>query len=402
MYSKKLAVLLPIVLLCLNVNAQQTLTGQKYNAITTAVPFLLICPDSRIGGMGETGVAVLNDPNAQHWNPSKYIFSENKGGFSVSYSPWLLGLGVKDIALMYLSAYGKITDMDAVSGSLRFFTMGSMDITNMYGDKISEDKPHEFAFDLTYTRRLIDDLSMSVTGRFIQSKLARQGSDNTQSIKPGLSGAADISLFYTHKFKTSKLKESRLNFGLHISNIGAKVSYSTSNYQRDFLPANFRVGIAYSMKIDDYNQLTFAFDLNKLLVPSPPEYARDDNNYIMRDSAGEPIILKGKRTSSTSVVGAVFTSWGDAPGGFKEEMFEFIQNIGIEYAYNNLFFVRTGLFNEARSKGDRKYMTLGVGLKYSVFSIDGTYIVPLNAKNHPLSNSMRFTISFEFGEKGRR
>ncbi|MDR1792447.1 MAG: type IX secretion system outer membrane channel protein PorV [Bacteroidales bacterium] len=380
----------------------QSATGQdqKSNPITTAVPFLLLCPDSRMGGMGETGVAVLNDGNAQHWNQSKYVFSENKGGFSASYSPWLQGLNVKGIALAYMSAYGKIGDRHAVSGSLRFFSMGEMTLTDNFGNNIKTDKPFEMALDFGYTLRLIDNLSMGVTGRFIASKLASWSSDN--SIRPGYAGAVDVSLFYTKEFRSHKLKESRLNFGLSISNIGNKVSYTKNEDRltRNFLPANFRAGIAYTMKIDEYNKLTFAFDLNKLLVPTNPTYARDSTGALIQKPGGETgeyEIEKGKDPYEINAAGAVFVSWFDAPGGFVEEMKEFIENFGIEYSYNNLLFIRTGFFNEAKTKGNRKYMTFGVGIKYSIFTIDAAYILPVSGRNHPLENTVRFTVSFDFG-----
>ncbi|MBP5412605.1 MAG: type IX secretion system outer membrane channel protein PorV [Bacteroidales bacterium] len=369
------------------------------NVISTGVPFLLIAPDTRIGGMGETGVAVENDINAQHWNPAKYIYSPNNFGFSVSYSPWLAGLNVNDIYLLYLAAYGKVTDKDGLSGSLRYFSMGSMEIRNEEGDLITDYKPHEFAFDLAYERQLIPDLSMAVTGRFIFSDLS---TSTTRESKPGLAGAADISLFYHKKLRANKLNFSQIAFGLNISNIGNKISYSSS-MARDFLPANFRTGIAYTMKIDPYNQFIFAIDFNKLLVTTPPIYKTDENGAIVYDEVtGEPIIEKGRNPKTTTAASAVFTSWFDAPTGFVEELHEYIVNLGIEYSYNNLLFVRTGYFNESQYKGRRKYMTFGIGIKYSVFSIDAAYILPLNSRNHPLQNTLRFSISFDFNKNGNK
>ena len=382
------------------VNSQSTnrsqLLGQQGNAITTAVPFLLIGPDSRTGGMGETGAAILNESNAQHWNPSKYLFSKNDAGISVSYSPWLAGLNVNDIHLLYLSTYFKLTKLDAISFSLRYFSLGSMEITNNFGDKIVDAKPNEFAIDGAYSRILVDGLSMAVTGRFIYSHLSNYSA--TQDIKPGVSGAADISLFYMKKFEPGKFSSHNLNVGLNISNIGAKISYSNNTEMRDFLPANFRFGLAYDMNFDKYNKLTVAFDLNKLLVTTPPIYLRDsnNNNMIVRDENNDPVVEKGRYPYKTSAAAAVFTSWFDAPGGFVEEMKEFILNFGLEYAYNDLLFIRAGYFNEARTKGNRKYMTFGVGVKYSIFTIDASYILPVSARNSPLEHTLRFTLSFDF------
>ena len=376
-------------------NAKNAL-GQEYsklsNPITTAVPFLLIAPDSRLGGMGEAGAAVLGDMNAQHWNPAKYLFSENNGGFSVSYSPWLAGLDVNDIYLLYLSGYAKVSKMDAISFSLRFFSMGKMELRDMTGEKIGPDvTPHEFAIDAAYSRMLVEGLSMSVTGRFIYSKLSNYSP--TQDIKPGLSGAADISLFYQKKFKSRKMHAHNLNLGLNISNIGAKITYSEIRDMRDFLPANFRLGIAYDMHFDKYNRMTLAFDVNKLLVTTPPAFRRDTN----ANGTVDIVVDKGRDPYKTSAAAAVFTSWGDAPGGFSEEMKEFILNFGLEYAYNDLLFVRAGYFNEAKTKGARKYLTFGVGIKYSVFAIDASYILPVASRTHPLANTLRFTLSFDFG-----
>jgi hypothetical protein len=378
------------------IQGREVVLGKVNNAITTAVPFLLIAPDSRLGGMGEVGVAVLEDGNAQHWNPSKYLFSKSDFGFSISYSPWLAGLQVDDIYHLYLSAYYKATKMDAISFSLRFFSMGKMELTDMQGNVIIQARPYEFAIDAAYSRILTEGLSMAITGRFVYSELSKYS--YTQDIKAGLAGAADISLFYTKKFKPGKLYNHNLNVGLNIANIGNKVSYS-STLDRDFLPANFRLGIAYDMYFDKYNKLTLAFDINKLLVTTPPVYKTDTAGRVEIDDSGDPIVEKGRDPSKTSPAAAVFTSWGDAPGGFEEEMKEFILNFGLEYTYNDLFSIRAGYFNEAVTKGARKYMTFGVGIKYSVFAIDAAYILPVAARNHPLANTLRFTLSFDFDVK---
>jgi hypothetical protein len=274
--------------------------------------------------------------------------------------------------------------------------MGEMELTNMNGESIMRARPYEFAVDAAYSRILTDGLSMAITGRFIYSHLSTYST--TQDIKNGIAGAADISLFYTKKFSPGKLYNHNLNVGLNISNIGNKVSYS-STLERDFLPANFRFGIAYDMHFDKYNKLTLAFDINKLLVTTPPVYKTDSVGRIETDDAGDPIVAKGRDPRKTSVVGAIFTSWGDAPGGFVEEMKEFILNFGLEYTYNDLLSIRAGYFNEAKTKGARKYMTFGVGIRYSVFAIDAAYILPVASRNHPLANTLRFTLSFDFDVK---
>jgi hypothetical protein len=386
--------------------SQKEVLGQDKtrNVITTVVPSLLIGPDSRVGAMGEAGVALDNDINAQHWNPAKYIFMENMFGAGFSFSPWLAGLGVNDIYLAYLSGYAKVTNMDAVSFSLRYFSMGEMELTDPTGASMGKAAPHEFAIDAAYSRILVDNLSMAMTGRFIYSKLSNYTSYGNQTdIKPGTSVAVDVSLFYRKELRTNSLESSKISWGLCISNIGGKVSYSKTKDNRysNFLPANFRTGVAYELGMDKYNKLTFTFDLNKLLVPTPPRYAKDSiGNTILIQ--GEPVVEKGRDPKKTTAAEALITSWYDAPGNptvFAEEMQEFIQNIGIEYGYSNTFFVRTGFFNEAKTKGNRKYITFGVGLKYSMFCIDASYILPVSSRNHPLENTLRFSLTFDFFNK---
>jgi len=371
------------------------------NVITTAVPSLLIGPDSRVGAMGESGVALGDDINAQHWNPAKYAFMKNPFGLGLSYSPWLANLGVNDIYLLYLSGYAKASKMDVVSFSLRYFSMGEMEMTDETGESKGKANPHEFAIDAGYSRKLVDNWSLALSGRFIYSYLSNYSSyGGGGDIKPGIAGAVDIGLFYTKDLRANTVEGNKISWGLCLSNIGSKISYSTSTYFRSFIPANFRTGIAYALEIDKYNKLTFTFDLNKLLVPTPPEYARDSSNMVIRDPNGEPIIAKGdKKYRNRAVAESLITSWYDAPRGFAEEMEEFIQNIGIEYGYNDIFFIRTGFFNEAATKGNRKYITFGVGLKYSMFSIDASYILPVNNRNHPLENTLRFSLTFDFFNK---
>lgn len=408
--------LLAVPFLMTSVNAQtgyksngQYYNGKQIRPLTTAVSFLQIGPDARIGGMGEAGVAVPNDASAQHWNAAKYAFSDKKFGISATYSPWLagLGLGLQDIYLTYLSAYTKLSALDAISFSLTYFSLGSMDITNYEGEIIFSDvKPHEFAFDAAYSRKLTDDFSMAVTGRFIYSNLTTVSdiSTTTSDLRPGLAGAADISLFYQRELNASKLYKSLIGAGLTISNIGNKISYS-SNMEKDFLPTNFRLGLAYSMYINKFNEIILAFDVNKLLVPSTSIYRIDtvqnsDGSYSypkVLDQADA--IIKAKRPEDVSVIEAIYRSWLDAPGGISEELDEFILNFGVEYIYNDLFSVRCGYFNEAKTKGARKYFTFGAGLKYNIVTIDASYIVALPVDGlsgtHPLKNTVRLSLSFD-------
>lgn len=382
------------------VYSQKGILGQDRgrNVITTGVPSMLIGPDSRVGAMGEAGVALDNDINAQHWNPSKYVFMDNLFGLGFSYSPWLAGLGLNDIYLAYLSGYAKVGKMNAVSFSLRYFSMGDMEFTNYQGDPIGRYSPREFAVDAAYSRKLIDNLSAAVSFRFIYSQLSNYSSygGDQSGIRPGMAGAADVSLFYKKDLRADKVESSKIAWGLCISNIGSKISYSKNSTYRSFIPTNFRTGIAYTLGMDKYNKITFSFDLNKLLVPTPPLYKTDSSGFIMKDPDDQPILAGGRKPGSAAE--ALITSWFDAPGGFAEEMEEFIQNIGIEYGYNDIFFIRTGFFNEAYSKGNRKYITFGVGVKYSMFSIDASYILPVKSR-HPLENTLRFSLTFDFFNK---
>ncbi len=383
--------------------------GQAYNGttirpLTTAVSYLQVGPDARTGGMGEVGVALPDDMNAQHWNAAKYAFSKSKVGVSATYSPWLagLGLGLQDIYMAYLSGHMKLSPLDAVSVSLTYFSLGEMDITDYEGYTIFENvKPHEFAFDAAYSRKLTDNFSMAVTGRFIYSNLTtvRDVSTNTSDLKPGLAGAADVALFYQKELRTDNLYKSLIGAGLTVSNIGNKISYS-NDMDKDFLPANFRLGVAYTMYVDRYNKLTFELDVNKLLVPSTVIYTNDTvGGKITKVVDQAETMIKAKDPRDVSVIDAIYRSWFDAPGGMKEELDEYILNVGVEYTYNELFSVRAGYFNEAKTKGARKYFTFGAGLRYSMVNFDASYIAVLPVDGlqgtHPLKNTVRLSLSFD-------
>jgi hypothetical protein len=367
--------------------------GQSLNAITTAVPFLSIAPDSRAGAMGDIGCATSADINSQSYNPAKYVFSDNMFGFSVSYSPWLANL-VKDINLAYLSGYWKITDMDAIAASFRYFSLGSIDFMDEYGYFISSQNPNEFAIDFTYSRKLIDQLSIAITPRFIYSNLTAGQYVGGEETKAGLAGAADISLFYEQDFDVKAFNNSTLRAGLCISNMGNKMSYSSGTLRRDFLPTNLKLGIGYEMDFDGYNTLTVNGEINKLLVPTNPIYEVDEDGRIVYNEAGDPVIAYGMNPD-VSVPRGMIQSFYDAPGGFKEEMQEVMWALGLEYSYRNLFFFRTGYFHESPYKGNRQFISLGAGIKYSVFGIDVSYLIATQ-QYHPLANTLRFTLNFDF------
>jgi len=373
------------------------LNGSEINAITTAVPLLLISPDSRAGAMGECGVATSPDINSMHWNASKYSFIDKKMGVSISYTPWLRKL-VPDISLAYLSGYTKIDKNSAIAGSLRYFSLGTINFTDATGQPNGNYKPNEFAVDVAYSRKLAENFSIAMALRYINSNLTGGiPLSNGTATKAGQAVAVDVSGFYTKKgIKVSDYK-SELTAGFNISNIGNKLSYTdnAAPEARNFLPMNLKLGSALKMNLDAANTFAFTADINKLLVPTPPRYKYDSNGNIMKDANGERIIAAGKdpyRSVSSGIIG----SFNDAPDGFKEELREFILQTGIEYWYDNLMALRAGYFHEHKTKGGRQFFTLGLGIKYNVFAMDFAYLIPTVPRNNPLQNTLRFSLSFDF------
>lgn len=363
---------------------KSNLLGQL-NTITTAVPFLMISPDARAGGMGDQGVSTAADANSIHWNPSKLAFSEKKIGFAVSYTPWLKAL-VNDIYLGYLSGYTKLEGDQAMGGSLRYFSLGNITFTDNDGNVIRDFKPYEFALDVAYSRKLSKNFSGGIALRFIHSNLTGgitvQGSES----KAGNTGAADISAFYQKDIEVGS-KDAVFTTGINISNIGAKISY-TETGTKNFLPINLRLGPGIRFKLNEFNELGFHLDINKLLVPTPPIYTTDTAD------GSKEVIVYG-RDNDVSVAAGIFQSFGDAPDGGKEELKEINYAFGMEYWYDKQFAFRAGYFHEDKLKGNRKYFTLGAGLRYNVFGIDLAYLIPTEQRN-PLENTLHFTLSFDF------
>ena len=367
------------------------------NTITTAVPFLLISPDSKSGAMGDVGVATTPDASSMHWNPAKLAFTKDDIGISVSIVPWLREL-VPDINLQYIGGYYKLNDNEAIGYELRYFSLGDITFTDGSGQVIGQYKPNEMAFGTAYSRKLSRDFSIAISARYIYSNLTGgQTAGGTETIA-GQSIAADVSTYYTKPITIAD-KKSDISFGMNISNIGNKISY-TETITRDFIPINLRLGTDVTTEIDDYNKMSFAIDFNKLLVPSPPIY--DDG-----------ILIAGK-DPEVSVVSGMFQSFGDAPGEidetgnpvpgsiFKEEMREINISAGFEYWYANQFALRAGYFHEHDTKGGRKYLTFGSGVKYNVFALDFSYLISTSniGGTNPLANTMRFTLVFDLGAMG--
>lgn len=359
------------------------LTG-GLNTITTAVPFLLISPDSKAGAMGDVGVATNPDANSIHWNPAKLAFVDDDMGFAVSYVPWLRAL-VPDINLSYLAGYRKINKNEAIGLELRYFSLGDITFTDVSGNTIGQYKPSEFALGTSYSRKLSDNFSLAISGRYIYSNLTGGQAAGGIPTVAGQSIAADLAGYYTNPIRLGG-KDFDLAIGGNISNIGSKISYTETSV-KDFIPINLRLGTAIGTEFDDYNKMSFAFDINKLLVPTPPVYNNEGEITLGQDP-------------NVSVVSGIFQSFGDAPGGFGEEMREINYSIGTEYWYANQFAIRAGYFFEHDTKGGRKFFTFGSGVKYNVFALDFSYLINASRSingNNPLANTMRFTLVFDFG-----
>ena len=362
------------------------LTG-GLNTITTAVPFLLISPDSKAGAMGDVGVATTPDANSMHWNPAKLAFVDDDMGFSMSYVPWLRAL-VPDINLSYLAGYRKLNDNEAIGLELRYFSLGDITFTDVLGTTIGQYKPSEFALGTSYSRKLSDNFSLAISGKYIYSNLTGGQSAGGIPTVAGQSIAADIAGYYAKPIRIGG-KDVDLAIGGNISNIGSKISYTETSV-KDFIPINLRLGTAIGTEFDDYNKMSFAFDINKLLVPTPPVYNNEGEITLGQDP-------------NVSVVSGIFQSFGDAPGGFGEEMREINYSIGTEYWYANQFAIRAGYFFEHNTKGGRKFFTFGSGVKYNVFALDFSYLINASRAingNNPLANTMRFTLVFDFGAMG--
>lgn len=369
----------------------------QLNTITTAVPFLIIAPDSRASGLGDAGAATSPDANSFHWNTSKLAFSKEKAEFGVSYSPWLRQL-VDDIHLSYLSGYTKVGRNHTFGGSMRYFSLGNITFTDEQGNLIREFSPNEFELLGGYAFKLSDRSAIGFNGKFVFSNLTGGINAGTIDTKPGVAGAVDLSYSYFNDDIEVGGRDATLSFGTTISNIGNKMAY-TVDADRDFLPTNLRLGSALKVDFDEYNSVTTTFDFNKLLVPTLP--ARD----------GEGEIISGKENNVGVTLGMI-QSFYDAPGNvvsdendnflvengsrFREELNEITVGGGLEYWYGDVLAVRGGYFYEHRAKGDRKYFTFGAGIYYSVFGIDVSYLAAIRRTN-PLANTVRFSLKFKFG-----
>jgi hypothetical protein len=369
-----------------------TASAQKdsYNPIYTGVNSLNIAPDARGGSLGDVGVATTPDVNSQYWNPAKYPFAISRGGLGISYTPWLRKL-VNDMGLAYLAGYCRLGDYQALSGSLRYFTLGDVPVTTSDDGLGSYSiKPYEMAVDVAYSRMLSPRLSASVALRYIYSDLAYKLDED---VSPGSAFAADLSLYYSNYVILAQ-RECMFSWGINLSNIGTKISYDGGNTSQ-FLPANMRIGASLLAPIDNYNTISLNVDLNKLMVPTRPTYEQYKEKYgddMTQSDYAEWIQTEGYNDISS--IKGIFKSFSDAPGGLKEELQEIQWSAGLEYCYNERFSLRAGYHHESANKGNRKYFSFGAGFNVSAFSIDAAYLVS-TAQSNPLDQTLRISVGMD-------
>lgn len=381
--------------------SRSQLAGQQ-NVITTAVPFLTISPDSRRAGLGDAGVASSPDANSVFWNAASLAFAEKKYGFATSYAPWLRSL-VPGISYNYIAGYSRINSRSVIGGSFRFFSFGEINFTDDVGNPLGKFNPSEYAVDICYSLKMSKHWAVGATLKYINSNLAGTRPLNGITPKVGRSGAGDLSAIYngTAKIKVSDKtsnkkvrKDLKYSVGINLQNLGSKITYSDKT-NREYLPANFKIGTAWTYDIDEFNTITGMLDLNKLMVPTPGITIL--KNYTGGDSVDfDNNIIFDRTRSDDPVISAALKSFYDAPGGIKEELKEWNYSLGLEYIYAKQFMLRTGYFHEPTTKGNRKYLTAGFGIRYKVFGLDAAYLVPFQQR-HPLQNQLRFTLIFDIG-----
>ncbi|MFW5760925.1 MAG: type IX secretion system outer membrane channel protein PorV [Cyclobacteriaceae bacterium] len=361
--------------------------------INTAVPFLLISPDARSAGMGDIGVATQPDATAIYWNPGKLTFANNEAGINLSYTPWLSRI-VPDMSISNISTFMKLNKSQAVGFELRYFDMGDVTFKSNYGVLLGNFSPREFALALSFSQALVEDkFGIGLSARYINSDLSGNILQNSNpDVRPGQSVAADLGLYFKNTYLNNGNKRD-LAFGLALTNMGAKIYYSDNNHEQ-FLPTNLRLGSAYTYHVDPFNSFTFALDLSKLMVPTPPQYQLDSNRNLVYNQNGQPAVARGKSPDRPLLQG-MFSSFADAPNGLREELQEIMIALGIEYWYEQKLAFRTGFFHESNFKGGRRYLAFGTGFRYQVFGLDIAYLVPF-AVDHPLSETLRVSLIFDW------
>lgn len=381
--NKAFRILLAVLLVQLSLQTSAQEKKDLFNPVNYAVVSQTIAPDARGGGLGDVGAATDPDVNSQYWNPAKYPFCISRAGVALNFTPWLRSL-VNDMNLAYLAGYYRIGDHSAVSSSLRYFNLGKV-YTSYEGAESGEGttiNPYEMSLDVAYSLMLSETFSLSAALRWIYSDMRF---DEREDNSPASAFAADIAAYYQNYINIGQ-RECQLGIGLNISNIGSKIKFSGNEYS-EFLPANLRLGASLMIPIDEYNRLTIAADANKLLVPTVPKQEEGEDNSEYEDRVH-------REYNDISAIRGIFKSFGDAPGGFKEELQEIYYGVGAEYTYNDKFSLRAGYHHEAENKGNRKYFTVGAGFKMSVFQLDAGYVVA-TAKSNPLDQTLRFSLTFD-------
>lgn len=381
--NKAFRILLAVLMVQLSLQASAQEKKDLFNPVNYAVVSQTIAPDARGGGLGDVGAATDPDVNSQYWNPAKYPFCISRAGVALNFTPWLRSL-VNDMNLAYLTGYYRIGDHSAVSSSLRYFNLGKV-YTSYEGAESGEGttiNPYEMSLDVAYSLMLSETFSLSAALRWIYSDMRF---DEREDNSPASAFAADIAAYYQNYINIGQ-RECQLGIGLNISNIGSKIKFSGNEYS-EFLPANLRLGASLMIPIDEYNRLTIAADANKLLVPTVPKQEEGEDNSEYEDRVH-------REYNDISAIRGIFKSFGDAPGGFKEELQEIYYGVGAEYTYNDKFSLRAGYHHEAENKGNRKYFTVGAGFKMSVFQLDAGYVVA-TAKSNPLDQTLRFSLTFD-------
>jgi hypothetical protein len=383
-----------IIMLCLSA-AQISKAQESVRVITTGVPFILIAADARAAGLADQGVATSADAFSQQWNPAKYAFSLEKQGFSMSYTPYLTAL-VNDISLGQLTYFNRINERSAFAGSIRYFSLGEIELRQNIDDVANIVKPNEFSLDGSYALKLSDKFSMSVAGRFISSNLKIQDAFN--DTRASNSFAFDIAGFFQSEQTAFNDFDGRYRIGFNFQNLGPKISYDSTvsnEINANFLPAQMRLGGSFDFIFDDYNKITTSLEFNKLLVPTPQDSDLNGDGTITNTEIAE----NNANYKKIGWVSGIFQSFGDAPGGFSEELKEITYSASAEYLYQDSFAMRLGYFHESPMKGARKYFTLGAGFKYNVVNVDVSYLFSASKVQNPLENTLRFSLTFNFGEK---
>jgi len=366
------------LLLALSLSTQaKSQDAGTINVVTSAVPFLRISPDARAGGMGDVGIATAPDANASFWNLAKAPFAASRTSVAATYTPWLKDLGLNDVYLASIAGYHQLDEFQAISASIRYFSLGNIQFTDFAGNDLQSFRPREYSIDFGYSRKVSANLAAGIALRYINSNLAGGQALNGVQYKSGQAVAADLSLFHNGINADGQ----GLNWGITLSNLGSKISYTSDAQQKDYIPANLGLGVANTWVFDETSKFTLGLDINKLMVPTPPALTDDSTLVNYRNK---------------SVISSWFSSFGDA-GSFSNEMKEYQISLGGEYTYNDQFALRAGYFYEDKLKGNRKYFTLGAGLKYSVFGLNFSYLVPSGngVTRNPLSNTLRFSIVFD-------